>query len=403
MKNQLAAIELRVLLGEFQHLVGARMEKVYDIRAASQASPGKALAFQLGKSEGKSFMVCLAPSAVFFSPAKPSAEVSPGGFCSFLRHHLGNARLLSISQSGSERILEFVFSSKVGTVPPRAERAIGYSPICTVRLIVELFSRGNVLLVDQAGIILGAAEYKQWADRTIRPGFAYSPPPPTPDFVSMPEDAFSKAVLSSEKDSVVKALAADLGLSGSYAEELCILAAVAKGKKPQQLSQQELGSLYSGLQQLLSMKPSPVAILDDTGNVSEVFPFPVAFAAAAKTKTLASFNEAVEALSTRLLDSSVFASQASSFARKIREVEIVIEQQTVMISGMEKAASESTAAAEAIYLNYADVRGILDDYNRLRKTFTPAQMNEYFKSNKKVVSIDEKTGTITIELGNSSE
>jgi len=44
------------------------------------------------------------------------------------------------------------------------------------------------------------------------------------------------------------------------------------------------------------------------------------------------------------------------------------------------------------------VKQILDDYNSLRKTFTPGQLREYFNANKKVTSIDEKTGTVVLEL-----
>ena len=65
---------------------------------------------------------------------------------------------------------------------------------------------------------------------------------------------------------------------------------------------------------------------------------------------------------------------------------------------MEKGVRENTRAAELIYEHYQDVKQVLDDYNRLRKTFTPEQLREYFGSNRKIKSIDEKTGTITLEI-----
>ncbi len=381
MKNQLASIELRVLVSELRQLEGSWVGQVYDLQAAA-VKPGKALVFQLNNSEGRKYLVCLAPSVVFSSAAKPAATEKPGSFCSMLRHHLGNAWLVSISQLGSERIVELIFSSGKGQ-----------------RLIIELFSKGNVVLVGEKGVILAAAEHQQWKDRTIRPGFTYSPPPATADFAAMPEGQFSKAILSSGKDSAVKALAVDLGLSGSYAEELCSAVGVDKAKAPSSLSQQELGRLFSSLQQLLSRKPSPLAVLDDSNNVVEVFPFPTASATAAKTKPFSSFNEAVEALLLRQLESSSSALRESPSLRRIRELEIAIGQQKATIIEMEKAAGENTRIAELIYEHYQDVKQILDDYNALRKTFTPEQLREYFKSNKKVFSIDEKTGTVTLELG----
>jgi predicted ribosome quality control (RQC) complex YloA/Tae2 family protein len=208
--------------------------------------------------------------------------------------------------------------------------------------------------------------------------------------------------LSSEKDSIVKSLAVDLGLSGTYAEELCSAAALDKAKAPSSLSQSELAALFSSLQRLLSMKPSPVAILDGSGRVAEVFPFPTAETAAVKTKSFSSFNEAVEALAVGQLESSFSSSRESPSLRRIRELEIAIGQQQSTIAGMEKAANEATAAAEAIYVHYQGVKGILDDYNALRKTFSPEQLREYFKPNKFVKNIDEKTGTIALEIEDKS-
>lgn len=382
MKNQLAALELKVLVSELQQLAGSRLERIYDLQVAGFASPGKSLAFQLSKSDLKAFLVCIVPMAIYSSALKPSVEVSVGGFCSLLRHHLDNSRLLSIGQRGSERILEMVFSSKTGTL----------------RLVVELFSKGNILLLDEAGIIIGVAESQKWSDRTIRPGFKYSLPPATADFMRMDDSDFKKAILSSEKDSVVKALAAGLGLSGAYAEELCSSALIDKSKNPQHLSVAELQALYSSLQQLLSRALSPVAVFDDDGKVSQAFPFPVAAVATARTQPFKSFNEAVEALCAALLEASVSASRESPFARQAREMEIALEQQKATIAEMEKVAAEATAAAEALYLHYVDVKQILDDYNRLRKSFTPEQLREYFKANKKVISIDEKSGRIVLWL-----
>lgn len=298
-----------------------------------------------------------------------------------LRRHLDNAKLVSVSQPGSERILELVFSSGNGQL----------------KLFIELFSKGNIILVDDKSVILAAAEHQTWKDRTIRPGFTYKLPPSTADFAAMSEEQFSKAILSSEKDSVVKALAVDLSLSGSYAEELCLTARVDKAKAPSSLSeQQELNRLFSSLQQLLSKKPSPMAVLDDNSNVVEAFPFPTAFAAALRTKPFPSFNEAVEALAMRQIESS--SRESSSSLRLIRELEIATKQQKATIAEMEQVVSEATAAAEAVYTHYQDVKRILDDYNTLRKTFTPEQLREYFKPNKLVKSIDEKTGTITLEI-----
>lgn len=387
MRNQLAAIELKMVVGELKWLEGSWLDQIYDLPSAAAEGKGrvkgKAIVLQLSTSEGKRFVVCVAPSAAFMSLRKPAVSESPGSFCSLLRHHLGNAKLVSISQLGSERILELIFS-------PRNRQQL--------RLVIELFSKGNILLVDEKGVIICAAEHQIWKDRTVRPCFKYSLPPATADFAALGEEQFQKAVLSSEKDSVVKALAVDLGLSGVYAEELCTTAKIDKAKNPSQMSQGEMEKLYSSLRQLLSRKLEPIAILDSSGTAIEAFPFRIAAAAGMKTKAFQSFSQAVEAVMVSRLESSVLSSRESLSSRRIKEMEFAIGQQKATISEMEKAVMENTRAAELIYEHYQDVKQILDDYSRLRKTFTREQMREYFGSNKKIKSIDEKTGTITLEL-----
>ena len=329
MKNQLAAIELRVLVGEFQQLAGSRLEQVYDLAESPVAAKGKSLALQFGISEGKAFLVCLAPSAIFLSTARPATSESPGGFCSILRHHLGNSRVVSISQPGSERILELGFSSGL-------------------KLVIELFSKGNVLLVNGEGIIVGVAEHHVWKDRTVRPGFRYLPPPLTADFLAVAIEEFSGILLSSEKDSVVKALAVDVGLSGAYAEEACVLASVGKDKGPKRLSRQEMSGLFSSLQQLLSRKPQPVVLLDGKGEAVGVFPFPLASAAAAMTRSCITFSEAVGAVILKQIETASSSSATAAYDRRIRELEIAAMQQEEAIGGFVRASGEAAAPTKSI-------------------------------------------------------
>jgi predicted ribosome quality control (RQC) complex YloA/Tae2 family protein len=382
MKNQIASIELKVLVKEFCQLENCRLDRVYDLEGASD---GKQLVFQLNKSDdyasSKKFLVVNAPSAVYVSSSKPATCEQPGVFCSFLRKRLDNARLVSISQLHSERILEFVLSSKVGNL----------------KLIIELFSKGNIILLDMSGIIQLAAESQNWKDRTIRPGFAYSPPPASADYSSIDLAGFKGLVLSSGKDSLVKCLAIDLGLSGAYAEEVCAQASVDKNLKPSALSDSLLQQLFSSLNTLLLKKPSPVAILDEKGLILEAFPFAVFAASKASTKEFSTFNELVLELSKQLRG-RVISPMEASLSRKIREMEFALEQQNSTIKGMEISAKENSRIAEFIYENYQEIHQILDDYNKLRKSFTKDQLTEYFGCHKIFRNIDLKTGIIEFEI-----
>ena len=383
MKNQLAAIELAILVGELKAFEGSRLDQVYGLAALGSAGKddGKSLVFQFSGSEAaKRFIVAMAPSAMFGTMKKPAVS-EPGGFCTLLRHHLGNARLSEIRQRGTERIIELVFLS--------LERQ--------QTLVIELFSKGNVLLLDGSGLIVGVAQQQVWKDRTIRPGFAYAPPPATFDLRFLTQEGLAFALLSSDKDSVVKALATSIGLSGTYAEALCALSGLDKGKAPKGLDSKETDALYSSLRRLLEEAPRPLGVKQN-GILVEVLPFPLPNAPAELVR-FESFNEAVEAIALARAESAFSTARQLSSSRKIREMEIALEQQQSTIAAMELGAMENARAAELIYERYQDVQQLLAEYNTLRKTFSPEQLKDYFKSNKLVQKIDEKSGTITIDMG----
>ena len=73
-----------------------------------------------------------------FQPTRLAhADLTPQ-FAMLLRKHLSNARLLGASQIGFDRILRLEFDTKDG----RRD------------VIVEMFRNGNVILLDQDGVII---------------------------------------------------------------------------------------------------------------------------------------------------------------------------------------------------------------------------------------------------------
>jgi predicted ribosome quality control (RQC) complex YloA/Tae2 family protein len=102
---------------------------------------------------------------------------SPPLFCQLLRRHLEGARVLAVEQAGIDRIIHFVLGTRdeVGRIGRR-------------RLILEMTGRrSNVILTGADDQIIDAL--RRWEGdgdrrRAIRPGVAYTPPPPIarPDF-----------------------------------------------------------------------------------------------------------------------------------------------------------------------------------------------------------------------------
>ncbi len=191
--NSLEVFAAVGLLGK--SLAGAKVEKVFE-------TDDGIFAFDLFSGTlGKKFLIVM-KDFVYLTDKKPKAPDEPPNFCMLLRKHLGNSAITGVSQLGFDRIVSIGFSN-------------GLSIIC------EIFD-GNLILLDPAGIIVAALRKKRWRTRAIFPGEKYEPPPGPID-----PRVFGEKFAPGKKE-LVKALAADFGLGGILAEEICIRAGVEK-------------------------------------------------------------------------------------------------------------------------------------------------------------------------------
>ena len=79
---------------------------------------------------------------------KPSPLTAPN-FCMLLRKHIGNAKVLEVSQPGLERIVEFTL-----------EHLDEMGDVCRKRLIVELMGKhSNIIFCREDGTILDSIKH----------------------------------------------------------------------------------------------------------------------------------------------------------------------------------------------------------------------------------------------------
>jgi len=214
--KHLSAVEVHYVVAELQVLMGARLDQVYQ-----QARKELILQFHV-RNKGRALLKVRVPDSVYIASTKDPASV-PTGFCSLLRKKLKNSHLRSAIQPGFERIIELQFSSKSSHLS----------------LYLELFSKGNVILV-QAGKILAASEKQTWRSRTIATSQDYILPPSATDPTSLDDKQLQKLLLSTNKTDIVRFLALELSLGGLYAEEACSLSFVDKKRVPNSMTTTEI-------------------------------------------------------------------------------------------------------------------------------------------------------------------
>lgn len=148
-------------------LSGGRVDKIYmpDNEAVVMAVRS------LGKNH-KVFFSCnpSLPRIHLTDHARENPAVPPS-FCMLLRKHLSGGRILSVTQPGMERVIEFSIESR---------NELG--DMVAKRLILELMGRhSNLILVHQDGKIADCVRHVDASVSSVRlvlPCLPYEPPPP---------------------------------------------------------------------------------------------------------------------------------------------------------------------------------------------------------------------------------
>ncbi|MCI9590112.1 MAG: fibronectin/fibrinogen-binding protein [Lachnospiraceae bacterium] len=215
-------------------------------RISKIAQPEKdELLFQI-KKDGNSVRLLASASAslplVYLTDTnKPSPMVAPN-FCMLLRKHIGSARIVSVSQPGLERIIEFTL-----------EHLDEMGDVCRKRLIIEIMGKhSNIIFCKEDGTILDSIKHVSAQVSSVRevlPGRMYFIPQTVEkaDPFTVTPEAFS-AVMSRTPMPLQKALYNRFtGISPIIAEELCHLAFLNPDKAAVDLTEDEILHLYRTL------------------------------------------------------------------------------------------------------------------------------------------------------------
>jgi len=367
MKTELTSLDLYYLVKEFQDLVGARIDKIYE----QEEDKGEFLFIFHKSGVGKTMLRINLPGLAYLTEYKQIFPDTPPGFCMFLRKHLSGARIKEVRQKGFERILEIVFTTKTG-----------------VRILIcELFSKGNMLLIDEDYKIRGLLKSQNWQARTIRGGIKYEYPPEQLITPSLSEEQLKSIITKSKKDSIVKTLAIDLGLGGLYAEELCKRADLDKSKKKP--DDKEMGKLFKELKGLFNEKVKANKFGD------ELFPFELA---CGTEKHYESFNKVLDDVLTEKVVKEVQDKFVKEKQTKEDRTKLIIKKQEERATALERGSKENHRKGELIYEHYNEIKELLDSINADRKKMSWDELKKKYKKNKLVKSIDEKKGILVVDF-----
>ena len=322
-----------------------------------------------------------------YPPLNPKV---PPSFPMLLRKYLSGATVSEVRQHDFDRIMEIEFQK---------ERKY--------TLIIELFSKGNIILLDEEGQIILPLKRKLWQDRKISSKETYKYPPerginPLHAGKTEIEDLF----FNSNTD-IIRTLAKS-GFGGLYAEEIVLRAHVPKDKNAADVNSEELDSIYNALREvfnpLLSDQFHPQIISDKK---DDVLPLDLKMYEEYAKKSFPSFNEAADEFYSSIVGEGIKKVQEDIWEAEVGKYEKRLKIQKESLDKFIKTVKDSKIKGDLLYSHYQDVEGVLAIINQAREKYSWQEIIKIIKDAKKqgikgtdmVESID-KMGNITLNLEN---
>ncbi len=345
LKKDFTSFDLHAIVRELKDkLADSRVNNVYQLDA-------KTLLLKLHKSNEPPIRLILEAGRrlhlTAYSLEKPQ---QPPAFCMTLRKYLPGNWLINVEQHEFERLVVFHFRSKLGEL----------------KLILELFGEGNIVLADERGNILQALYFKRMRDRNIVRNEPYQVPPALGQnpFKTSKEELQSKLKVAGDAQ-VVRALVRLLGLGGVYSEELLLRAGVEKTKRCNVLSAVEVEKVFGALQDLLTAvsnkKLEPSIVLDTAGGFLDVVPFKLKRYEGFKQNTYGTFNEALDEFYVRVTaaEKAVAGVDVTKLKRESERLKrMILEQEQALREDEEKGACDKRIG-DTIYAHFNELQTLL--------------------------------------------
>lgn len=359
-KKSLMSLELAAIINELQFLVKGKVSQIYH-------QEKKELLFQLHAPGKGKVLLKVVPGKFLCLTNKKEAPLNPSGFCMQLRKYLSNAFIKAIYQKDSERIVVFELEKK--------ERFF---------LIIESFSKGNLVLTDADYKIIGVLERQIWKDRVVKPHEIYKFPKSDINWKELNEEKLTEVLRNSEKKNLATSLATEIGLGGLYAEEICKLGEIDKDKLPNQATKEDVSKIIQRLNEFIDL------IKNSSGNIYENDITPFSLNDKKPSKKTETYNEAINTLNPFEI--------ISPYEQRISTIKKMISQQEGAIEKLKGKIELNTKKGERIYERYTSIQQMLDIVHELRLEKEWTEVSVELKKERKVKSVNLKEKKVVIEL-----
>jgi predicted ribosome quality control (RQC) complex YloA/Tae2 family protein len=386
-KRSVSNFDIAILLSEIaQSVIGAWINNIYQIMDF--------FLFKLNTKFGDKTLLVDPGRRIHLTKYQRSMPKAPTNFCSALRKHVRNGHIENIVQYDLDRVV-------IITIDTHSHK---------LKLIIELFGEGNLILCDSEDKIIMAKRYRIMRDRSIKPKDKFVPPPPRGiNLASLSESEISP-IFDSSSAGLVETLASKLNIDPLYAEEICAVSEMEKNRKSRELTEEERTKVVTAIRltlgRLMNGPYEPQTIRDMSGKLVATAPFPLKVLENLPAEKMDSYNDAVDEFFSTI-EVGMVGSQESEANEKETEIQNMINDQRKKILESDELARHNKQFADLIYANLANVEGVLTVIQSARKRGVTWQEleNKLAEAKKagvaladKISSVDAKEGIVTLEL-----
>ncbi len=365
-----------------ESLIGARVDKAY------QPTKDTVLIRFHVPTKGRVDIVFQAGIRVHTTQYPLSNPKIPPNFPMLLRKYIKGATVEDVRQYNFDRIMEI-----------QVKKEHRYT------LVVELFAKGNIILLNEEGTIILPLKRKMWSDRKISSKEVYKYPPKRGINPLKLEKEQLKEIFQNSDSDVIRTLARS-GLGGIYAEEIILRSDVQKELAAAELKEEDLDSIYKAIYELFeplrSSKFNPQII---SNGKEDVLPLDLKLYEEYSKETYPSYNEAADEFFSSKVREDIKTEYEGIWGSELKKYEKRLRIQEETLQKFHRTVKDSQKKGELIYSNYVKIQNILDIIKKAREKYSWNEIALKLKAAKKqgleeadIIESLDKMGNLTLKF-----
>ncbi len=320
----------------------------------------------------------------------PNPKIPPN-FPMLLRKYIKGATVEDIRQYNFDRIIE---------IQVKKEQKF--------TLVVELFAKGNIILLNEEGNIILPLKRKLWSDRKISAREEYKYPPKRGINPLELEKEELKELFENSSTDIIRTLARS-GLGGIYAEEIIMRSGVQKDISAEDIDDEDLNSIYNTICELFGpLKTSNFHPQIVKGKKEDVVPIDLKFYENNEKEIFETYNLAADEFYSSKVREDIKSEYEGIWGAEVKRFEKRLKIQEDTLAKFHKTIDESKKKGDLIYSNYAAIQNILDIIDNARKKYSWNEISSKLKIAKKqgledakIIESLDKLGNLSLKIDNT--